>query len=348
VRFKPPPSPKGVPVRASENERPQRPPQRQQAGFRPPLRPPAARNRPMSKAALDEERMMAAALRELEERGEEWGCEEEMRMDLSSEWSCEQELARTRALADKVKKPTPPALSAQLNVFIGAGLPRAVEAPKSLAASDWEALPAGTRLAVWWAGNEEYFECTIKDWHVNVGPDGALFYTHRCEYDYGCFDHDLSRATFNVLEVAQAATARTARAVQPPQSLRAVESTLKRSALNGATPKRTAPATAHLSPRRRWLASQETQCAPHISAAAPASPHISAATSAPPHQRRRVRVSAHQRRHISAAAHALPRQSLRTSAPPHQRRRTRAATAQTDRLFPRPPPPPTPSTPMSM
>ena len=58
------------------------------------------------------------------------------------------------------------------------------------------------------AGNDEYFECTIKDWHVAVGGDGQLFYTHRCEYEGGTFDHDLSKATFEVIEVAQAKTAR--------------------------------------------------------------------------------------------------------------------------------------------
>ena len=45
---------------------------------------------------------------------------------------------------------------------------------RALAAADWEALPAGTRLSVWWAGNDEYFECTILDWHVVVGEDGSL------------------------------------------------------------------------------------------------------------------------------------------------------------------------------
>ena len=48
------------------------------------------------------------------------------------------------------------------------------------AAADWEALPAGTRLRVWWAGSGEAFECTIRDWHVAVLKGGKLFYTHRC------------------------------------------------------------------------------------------------------------------------------------------------------------------------
>ena len=88
----------------------------------------------------------------------------------------------TRRIASKVKSPTPPQLSNQLNVFLGGGMPTTVQAPKTLAAPDWEALPAGTRLAVYWEGNQESYECTIKDWHVAVAPDGRLFYTHRCEY----------------------------------------------------------------------------------------------------------------------------------------------------------------------
>ena len=79
---------------------------------------------------------------------------------------------------------TPPQLAnkyIQLNVFLGAGLPAPAQAPKALAAPDWEALPAGTKLRVWWAGDEEYHDCTIKDWHVAVREDGELFYTHRCE-----------------------------------------------------------------------------------------------------------------------------------------------------------------------
>jgi len=101
---------------------------------------------------------------------------------------------------------------------------------------------------VWWAGNEEYFECTIKDWHVAVGAEGSLFYTHRCEYDGGTFDHDLSRATFEVIEVKQA---------RSPQASQG-EGALQRSPLSGSPPK-SGLNFMPLSPRRRWLAKQESQ-----------------------------------------------------------------------------------------
>lgn len=113
----------------------------------------------------------------------------------------ERELARTRALAAKIKKgPQPPS-----NIFLPrAGLNdgSADDEEEALISTDWEALPAGTQISVWWEGNQESFECTIRDWHVAVGADGKLFYTHRCEYDGGTFDHDLSKCHFEVLESA--------------------------------------------------------------------------------------------------------------------------------------------------
>ena len=264
VRFKPAPSPKPAAANVTFNvenvgqqQQPAQPPPPKpgqhhyskpvaaRAGKRSALRPSAslAKGR-SSAAALAHMKELEAAMRELEDRGEEWG---------DDGWSMAKELAHTRELATKVKSPTPPQLSNKLNVFIGGGLPAPATAPKSLAAPDWEALPAGTRLMVWWAGNEEYFECTIKDWHVAVGENGSLFYTHRCEYESGTFDHDLSKASFEVIEVAQAS-------VTTPRRLAGLtpRGDARQPVAPGAmTPARSDEEDAKLSPRRRWLMRQE-------------------------------------------------------------------------------------------
>lgn len=200
---------------------------------------------------------MLAALQELEDRGEEWG-------DVG--WSREKELEHTRTIARKLKTASPPQPTKSLdlkNVFLGAGLPAAIKAPKACAAPEWEALPAGTRLSVWWEGTGESFECTILNWHVAVGADGRLFYTHRCEYEMGCFDHDLSKASFEVIEVAACNAMHTARYPGGALTVRLAAATpkmqlpdLKSSALNGSTPQY-GHHYSELSPRRKWLAKQE-------------------------------------------------------------------------------------------
>lgn len=197
----------------------------------------------------------------------------------------ERDLVRTRALAAKIKKgPQPPA-----NVFLP---PRSLlhdedlkdEEDVALISTDWEALPTGTRISVWWEGNQEAFECTIRDWHVAVGADGKIFYTHRCEYDGGTFDHDLSKCHFDVLEGAPCHDAvftthsgDTPRAGPrfslgadapvgndgAPLSDRSDEGYIK-----GYTPAKAADPDAdpvfannfeELTPKRRWLAKQEAQ-----------------------------------------------------------------------------------------
>ena len=105
---------------------------------------------------------------------------------------------------------------------------------------------------MWWAGTEEYYDCTIKDWHVAVGEHGQLFYTHRCEYDGGTFDHDLSKASFEVIEVAACNTQR--RLAGTPREQEGAG--LKRTALNGMTPVMSLN-YAPLSPHRKWLMQQE-------------------------------------------------------------------------------------------
>lgn len=56
----------------------------------------------------------------------------------------------------------------------------------------WELLPSGARLRVWWEGCEEYYECTLLDWRVSYNDNRELVYTHRCNYEGGILEHDLS------------------------------------------------------------------------------------------------------------------------------------------------------------
>ena len=72
---------------------------------------------------------------------------------------------------------------------------------------------------------------------------GRLFYTHRCEYEYGTYDHDLSTQSFEVLEVA-------------PLGQEAAAGALSAAAGDGA-PSTAADAT--VTPKRRWLAKQEQE-----------------------------------------------------------------------------------------
>lgn len=157
-----------------------------------------------------------------------------------------QKIERALAVAEKVKRPTPPS-----NIFLGVAA-ATPEPQKSLAAPDWEALPVGTVIRVWWEGNNEAFECTILDWHVAVGADGHFFYTHRCEYESGTFDHDLSSCAFEVIEFP----------IKEGDEPAAPSSALSLSARaeSGATPKNPG-LTDDLTPKRRWLARQEAQLA---------------------------------------------------------------------------------------
>ena len=63
------------------------------------------------------------------------------------------------------------------------------------------ALPAGTKLNVWWSGEEEPYECEVKEWRLISDEDGSLppTYVHRCEYEGGIFEHDLRQIIFEVV-----------------------------------------------------------------------------------------------------------------------------------------------------
>lgn len=157
------------------------------------------------------------------------------------------DLQQLAALIKRIKKPTAPS-----NVFVPAPAithrEQTGEEPdsKAFAAPDWEALPVGTVLSVWWEGSGESFECVIRDWHVAVGEGGRLFYTHRCEYESGTFDHDLSTQSFEVVSLPDAA---------------ASEANLQRpNRTPTAAAKAAAPAALDdLTPKRRWLAKQEAE-----------------------------------------------------------------------------------------
>ena len=71
----------------------------------------------------------------------------------------------------------------------------------------WDLLPSGTVLRVWWAGNEDYFECTILDWSVDIDAEtGKVRYMHRCDYDGGVFVHDLSDVQYEVVRAPSTRT----------------------------------------------------------------------------------------------------------------------------------------------
>ena len=63
------------------------------------------------------------------------------------------------------------------------------------------ALPAGTRLNVWWAGEDEPFECEVSEWRLisNENADQPPTYLHRCEYEGGAIDHSLDQIVFEVV-----------------------------------------------------------------------------------------------------------------------------------------------------
>ena len=154
-------------------------------------------------------------------------------------------VARADAGIKRPPKPTPAKLPDELPV----------------AAPDWEALPSGTRLRVWWEGSQEYFECTILNWRVAIGEDGTLFYTHRCMYENGVFDHDLANVDFEVIDVAHAWTF----GEDDPDASDGEEEEEEEAEADGTSDEQTygtnVDGVDELSPRRRWLAKQEAKLA---------------------------------------------------------------------------------------
>lgn len=69
----------------------------------------------------------------------------------------------------------------------------------------WECLPAGTALRVWWDGCDEAYHCRILDWRVSLSEERALLYTHRCQYEGGVIEHDLSKTEFEVCDPSDSA-----------------------------------------------------------------------------------------------------------------------------------------------
>lgn len=156
-----------------------------------------------------------------------------------TKWNRKMELERAKRLGvTTIKRPSKP-------------MPATIEEELPTAASDWEALPSGTRLRVWWAGSDEYFECTILNWRVAIGDGGELFYTHRCLYDNGIFDHDLSKVDFEVIDVAHAWTFGDDDDAQSDEDEDEDEVVEQFSAPEDGD--------AELSPRRKWLLKQETK-----------------------------------------------------------------------------------------
>lgn len=156
---------------------------------------------------------------------------------LREHWNRKLEMERIKGLCEAIKQPPMPT-------------PDTVGSP--LPAADWEALPEGTRLKVWWEGSDEWFECTVLNWRVAIGEGGELFYTHRCLYDGGIFDHDLAKCDFEVLDVGHAWTFG---ADDSDASEEEEEALLAEGAAYGTN----VDGVDELSPRRKWLIQQEAK-----------------------------------------------------------------------------------------
>ena len=82
------------------------------------------------------------------------------------------------------------------------------------------ALSAGTRLNVWWSGEEEPFECTVAEWRLISAEqsDQAAVYIHRCEYEGGSIDHDLTQIVFEIVPGTLDDAQQVAETLPPPTS----------------------------------------------------------------------------------------------------------------------------------
>ncbi|KOO20901.1 hypothetical protein Ctob_001416 [Chrysochromulina tobinii] len=156
---------------------------------------------------------------------------------LREHWNRKLEMERIKGLCEAIKQPPMPT-------------PDTVGSP--LPAADWEALPEGTRLKVWWEGSDEWFECTVLNWRVAIGEGGELFYTHRCLYDGGIFDHDLAKCDFEVLDVGHAWMfgADDSEASDDEEEALLAEGAAYGTNVDGVD---------ELSPRRKWLIKQEAK-----------------------------------------------------------------------------------------
>ena len=114
----------------------------------------------------------------------------------------------------------------------------------------WERLQSGMKLRVWWEGCEEWFECTLLGFRVGYNASQEVVYTHRCQYDSGIMEHDLSKTEFEVCEDEDREYAlldRDGLSVDGPKAGVAVE--------HG--PPAAIARIQVETPRRRWLAQQE-------------------------------------------------------------------------------------------
>jgi len=99
------------------------------------------------------------------------------------------------------------------------------------------ALPAGTRLNVWWSGEDEPFECEVIEWRlVSAEDDNAPpSYVHRCQYEGGVISHDLTQIVFEIVPGTMASSLLKEQAARnsppgmlsPPEDLPAPSSPIK-------------------------------------------------------------------------------------------------------------------------
>lgn len=75
-------------------------------------------------------------------------------------------------------------------------------AAEAAAAAGQQCLPVGTTLEVYWTGSDEYYKCKVIGHRAHPAPDAATpgQFMHRCEYDDGIVEHDLSTTDYEVIQ----------------------------------------------------------------------------------------------------------------------------------------------------
>ena len=76
------------------------------------------------------------------------------------------------------------------------------DAAEAAAAAGQQCLPVGTTLEVYWTGSDEYYKCKVIGHRAHPALDAATpgQFMHRCEYDDGIVEHDLSTTDYEVIQ----------------------------------------------------------------------------------------------------------------------------------------------------
>lgn len=63
-----------------------------------------------------------------------------------------------------------------------------------------EVVPIGSVLSVYWPGSDESYEATVVAYRAIYEGDEPVSFKHKCEYEMGCFCHDLSEVSYTKIE----------------------------------------------------------------------------------------------------------------------------------------------------